>query len=216
MSVRLIVAPAGLGKTAWALARARAATRRLDALAYVCVASRLQARACRLRLARCGGAMGVHVVTFDGLAAACLDAVGVPYAVLDEAVQHRLLQWAVEQLDLPHYGRLAGSPGLVQLLRRLTEELAAADACPDQLDRALAGAGPRLAELARIYRAYREGCDALGGVDRATLIALARDAVRNAPAGALRGWALLAVDGSTALPPLSSASCGPSRRASPR
>ena len=202
MSVRLILAPAGSGKTEWALHRARAATHRLEGLAYVCVASRLQVRACRRRLARCGGAMGVHVVTFDGLAAACLDAAHVPYAELDDAVQHRLLRWAVERLDLPYYGRLAGSPGLVQLLQRLVEELAAADACPDQLERALAGVSePRLTELVSIYRAYREGCRALGCADRVSLVSMARDAVATAPGDALGAWSLLVVDGFDKLTP---------------
>jgi RecB family exonuclease len=210
MSVRLILAPAGAGKTAWALDRARAATRRLEGLAYVCVASRLQARSCRRRLAQGGGAMGVHVVTFEGLAAACLNAVGAPYAELDEAVQHRLLRSVLQGLDLPYYGRLAASPGLVQLLRRLVEELAAADVNPGRLEGALAdmGAEPRLAELARIYRAYCEQRRALGFVDRAALPSLARDAIAGrvtghqfGPADAFRGWSLLVVDGFDNLTP---------------
>jgi len=210
MSVHLIVAPAGAGKTAWVLDRARAATRHLKGLAYVCVASRLQARSCRRRLAQRGGAMGVHVVTFDGLAAACLDEVGVPYAVLDEAVEHRLLRSVLQSLELPYYGRLAGSPGLVQLLQRLVEELAAADVSPARLERALADLGdePRLTELTRICRAYGEQRRASGFVERVALASLARDALAGQAthhhadaADAFRGWSLLVVDGFDNLTP---------------
>lgn len=201
MSVRLFLAPAGSGKTAWVLDRARAATRRLEGLAYVCVASRLQVRACRRRLAERGGGMGVHVVTCEGLAAACLEATRTSYAELDEVVQHRLLRWAVEWSDLPYYGGLASSPGFIQLLWRLIQELTSAAVTPECLERALQGTEPRLAELGRIYRAYWEGARALGGADRLALIPMARDAIRRAPDGVLSDWLLLAFDGFDSLTP---------------
>ena len=116
-------------------------------------------------------------------------------------VQHRLLRWAVEWSDLPYYGGLASSPGFIQLLWRLIQELTSAAVTPECLERALQGTEPRLAELGRIYRAYWEGARALGGADRLALIPMARDAIRRAPDGVLSDWLLLAFDGFDSLTP---------------
>jgi ATP-dependent helicase/DNAse subunit B len=117
MTVRLYLAPAGAGKTAYVLNLAREAARDLQVEARVCLPTHLQAQAWRLRLALAGGAMGVRVMTFDQLYVACLQAAGKSYAELSEPVQYRLIRSILERLPLDYYAALTGLPGFIQVIQ---------------------------------------------------------------------------------------------------
>ena len=154
-----------------------------------------------------GGAIGVRVMTFDGLYSECLNTAGEVYLELSEAVQYRLLQAVVAGVPLVHYAPLVDRPGFIQVLQRLIGELKAARIHPDAFAQAARAMGdePRLAELARIYDAYQarlavgssKGADInqQGSADRAGLGWLAVEAMEQRVRGVGRTWPLLVVDG---------------------
>ncbi|MDX1664805.1 MAG: PD-(D/E)XK nuclease family protein [Candidatus Promineifilaceae bacterium] len=156
MGIRLLLAPAGHGKTVYVLEQVKSAVSGLAGqAAHVCVPTALQARAWRRLLAR-EGAIGVRVVTFTELYQGCLDAAGECCLVMSDAVQARLLQRVVAELDergeLRRYGSLRGKPGFIEKLQELLNELKAARIPPD--DFAAAASTERLRDLARIYARY--------------------------------------------------------------
>ncbi|HET89940.1 MAG TPA: hypothetical protein ENN99_04250 [Chloroflexi bacterium] len=167
MTVRILLAPAGGGKTAHVIARIRA----LPPLSPVCVLvpDQIKAAAFRRRLARAGGAMGVEVQTFYGLYADVLAVSGSsadvppsdspPMARLTPALRYRLIRHLVARLcddgALVYYAPLRTAPGFGRLLTGLFEELKRARVFPEALLSATADCEPRLAELARLYDAYQ-------------------------------------------------------------
>ena len=214
MPIHLYLAPAAAGKTAYVLAHARDAGRDLAAVPRVVVATHLQARAARRRLAgmggtaRCGtaacGTIGVRVLTFDRLNAELLDAAGEVYVELSEPVQYRLIRAVVDSLPLTHYAPLTDRPGFIQVLQRLIGELKAAAVRPDAFAAAVRALGdePRLAELAQVYGAYQARLQAQGWADRAGLGWLAVEALEQRAPGVGRDWPLLAVDGFDSFTPI--------------
>ena len=197
MKIQLLLAPAAAGKTAYVLERAREAARGMQATPRVVVPSHLQVRAWRRRLAEAGGAMGVRVLTFDQLYAACLNAAGEAYTELSEPVQYRLIRSVVDGLGLEHYAPLTGRPGFIQVLERLIGELKAARIHPDEFGRAVEGVGGelRLVELAEVYAAYQERLQDQGWADRAGLGWLAVEALAERAPAVAGDWPLLVVDG---------------------
>ena len=206
----IYISPAGTGKTAYALELARQAAAGLGMTPRIVVPTHLQARSARRRLAGMGGAIGVRVLTFDGLYAECLDAGGEVYLDLIDPVQYRLLQAVSGGVSLAHYASLAGRPGFIQALQSMVGELKAARIDPLAFAGAVQAMGdePRLAELARIYAAYQERLaagssgDTQGWADRAGRGWLALEMLRSpAPAGEQRAlavgaaWPLVIVDG---------------------
>ena len=206
MPTELYLAPAAGGKTEYALREARAAAQGLGAEVRVCVPTSLQAAAWRRRLAQNGGAIGVHVLTFDGLVAACLNAAGARFTELSRPVQYRLLRTVIARLPLVHYARIADKPGFIQVAAQMIAELKAALIFPESLQTAVRDLGdePRLAELATIYSAYQEALRANEWADRAGLQWLAVEEVshlREERPAVLERWPLLIVDGFADMPP---------------
>ncbi|MBN1954270.1 MAG: PD-(D/E)XK nuclease family protein [Anaerolineae bacterium] len=204
MSVKIYVAPAAYGKTAYVLDLARTAAQGLCAIPRVVVPTHLQARAFRARLARSGGAIGVRVLTFDQMYAECLSAAGESYTELSEPVQYRLIRTIVDRLHLAHYAPLVGRPGFVQVLQKLIGELKAGMIWPEDFAAAVMGLGgePRLEELAQIYAAYQRHLQSQGWADRAGMGWLAVESLAERAAGVGRDWPLLAVDGFDDFTPL--------------
>ncbi len=197
MATHLFIAPAAAGKTTYVLDRARAAAHNLAAIPRVVVPTPLQARAARRRLAEMGGAIGVHILTFDQVYADLLDAAGEITTELAEPVQFRLLTAIVQELGLQHYASLAGRPGFAEALQRLIGELKAARIYPEDFTRIVQalGAPARLAELATIYAAYQARLQHHEWADRAGLAWLAVEALEQRAPDVTRDWPLLAVDG---------------------
>lgn len=207
MTVQLLIAPAGTGKTAEVLKRAREAARGLQSTPRVVLPSRLQVRAWRRRLAQAGGAIGVRTFTFDQLYAECLSAAGEVYTKLDDPVRYRLIRAIVDELTLSHYASLTERPGFVQVLGELIAELKAGRIWPDEFAAAVheLGGEPRLAELAQVYTAYQERLQAQGWADRAGLGWLAVEALEALEERAQqvgRDWSLLLVDGFDSFTPV--------------
>jgi len=197
MTVHLYLAPAGAGKTAWALHLAREAARDLRLTPRVVVPTQLQVRAWRRRLAAGGGTLGVRVGTFDALYTECLNASGEVFTELSDPIQYRLLRAVVDGMPLQHYAPLRDRPGFIQVLQRLVGELKSARILPDVFAQAVRGlgCGPRLSELAQVYSAYQERLQAQGWADRAGMAWLAVEALERRAPQVARDWPLLIVDG---------------------
>ena len=98
MPAQIYAAPTAAGKTAWVIEQVRDAAKGLRRTPYVVVATPLQAVALRSRLAAAGGALGVRIVTFDGLYAALLQYAHTAYTELEEPVRYRLLRTVLDEL----------------------------------------------------------------------------------------------------------------------
>jgi ATP-dependent helicase/nuclease subunit B len=208
VTIQLLVAPARGGKTAHVIDAIRA----LPPLApaHVLVPDRIGAIAFRRRLAQAGGALGVEVQTFYALYAEILslaaslspprspDAEGEGLARLPSATRFRLIRFLAGVLGdaglLSYYAPVCRSSGFARLVGQLIEELKRARIFPDDLERALAGGAPRLAELARLYATYQAWLIGTGWVDSEGQGWLASIALEREPQ-LLSGLALLAVDG---------------------
>jgi len=196
MPGRLIVAPAGAGKTEFVLNSARE-TAQAWGKARIVVGSRRQAQAGYRGLAP-KGAFGVRIHTLTGLARELLDMAGKPCILITDPIQIRLLRALVDQADLSYYAPLMRKPGFIRALRDRFAELTRARIDPGDFARQAQrmGGEPRLTELARLYAAYRAELTARGWTDSAGLIPCAVRALGEDETLA-RDWDFLAVDGFT-------------------
>lgn len=197
MPTRLFTAPAASGKTAHCVALAREAAAGLRAEVRICVPTTLQAMAWRNRLAAEGGALGVHVLPYDRLVAACLNAARETYTEINPQVQFHLLRRIINRQPLVHYAPLRDKPGFVQVTQQLIEELKSARIDPPTFAAAVRqiDAGPRLLELAAIYDAYQTRLREQAWADRVGLSWLAVEALTERAPAACRDWPLLIIDG---------------------
>ena len=203
MAKQLFTAPAGAGKTKYVIELAREQADFLMQEIRVCVPNALQAQSWRSRIAESGGAIGIHVWTFDELVSASLSATGRAFHEVQDAVQNRLLRLLFEQLDLQYYDALRDKSGFIEVNKRLIGELKAGSIDPQPFAKAVQkmDAGRRLGELAKIYSAYQDELIARNWADRAGLHWLAAEAIRNDLTNPFRGWPLLIIDGFDDLPP---------------
>ena len=125
---RLLLAPAGHGKTQFVIEQIRAtlASEPLSPV-IVIVPNSIQAAGFRQRLCVAGGALGVDVHTFHTLYAELLTRAGQPIPLLTDPVRIRLLRDIVDDLcergEMIHYAALRDKPGFIALLRNTIEEL---------------------------------------------------------------------------------------------
>ncbi len=158
---RLLLAPAGHGKTQFVIEQIRA-TLASDPLSpiIVIVPNSIQAAGFRQRLCASGGALGVDVHTFHTLYAELLTRAGQPIPLLLDPVRIRLLRAIVDNLcergAMTHFAALRDKPGFIALLRNTIEELKRARVTPDVFSASVKGLGARLEEIARVYSEYQE------------------------------------------------------------
>ena len=197
MAKQLILAPAASGKTTYAIELARETAESLQAEVRICVPSGLQARAWRRRLAESGGAIGIHVMTFDRLVAACLNASGEAYTELSDPVQYRLLRKVILESPLHHYAPIANKPGFVRVAARIITELKSALVDPLKFEEAVIRLGDeaRLKELGVIYAAYQEQLQVRNWADRVGLHWLAVEALQERATAVCGDWPLVIFDG---------------------
>ncbi len=161
MAPRLLLAPAGHGKTEYIIQRIRGLlTDEPLVPVIVIVPNRIQASGFRKRLSASGGALGVEVHTFHTLYAELLIRAGRPIPLLLDPVRIRLLRAIIDNLcergEMKYYAGLRDKPGFIALLRNSIEELKRARIFPDDFSAAVEGLGPRLEELALVYTAYQD------------------------------------------------------------
>lgn len=158
---RLLLAPAGHGKTQFVIEQIRA-TLAGEPLApvIVVVPNSIQAAGFRQRLCAAGGALGVDVHTFHTLYAEILTRAGQPIPLLTDPVRIRLLRDIVDDLcersAMTHFVALRDKPGFIALLRNTIEELKRARITPDLFTVSVKGLGARLEEIALVYSAYQD------------------------------------------------------------
>lgn len=199
MSTHLYLAPAASGKTRWVTDALRAGAAGLRGTPVAVVATPLQARSLRARLARAGGALGAYILTFDELYVLLLQHCGEVYTELAEPVRFRLLRAVMAAAQaaghLPFYGGLAASPGFAHIVQDLIGLLKGATVTPEALAAALAATSlratsgrpdagelpdddARLHELALLYAEYQRLLQTHGWSDRAGMGWLALEAVQ--------------------------------------
>lgn len=158
MPPRLLLAPAGHGKTQFVIEQIRAVLAG-EPLApiIVIVPNSIQAAGFRQRLSASGGALGVDVHTFYSLYAELLARAGQPMPLLPDPLRIRLLRQVLDELcergKIQHYAALREKPGFIALLRNVIEELKRARILPE--DFSAAATDVRLHEIALIYSAYQ-------------------------------------------------------------
>ena len=158
---RLLLAPAGHGKTQFVIEqiRARLASEPLLPI-IVIVPNSIQAAGFRQRLCASGGALGVEVHTFHTLYSELLIRAGQPIPLLLDPVRIRLLRDIVDDLckrgEMTHFAALRDKPGFIALLRNSIEELKRARIFPDDFSASVKGLGARLEEIARVYTVYQD------------------------------------------------------------
>lgn len=160
MPPRLLLAPAGHGKTEAIIRRIRQVlTDEPLAPVIVIVPNTIQAAGFRQRLTAAGGALGVEVHTFHTLYAELLTRAGQPIPLLLDAVRIRLLHAIVadlcEQGQINHYAVLREKPGFIAALRNTIEELKRARILPADFAAATDGFDPRLQEIGLVYSTYQ-------------------------------------------------------------
>ncbi len=158
---RLLLAPAGHGKTQFVIEQIRAvlAGEPLSPI-IVIVPNSIQAAGFRQRLCASGGALGVEIHTFHTLYAELLIRAGQPIPLLPDPVRIRLLHDIVDDLcergAMTHFAALRDKPGFIALLRNTIEELKRARVTPELFSASVKGFGARLEEITRVYTAYRD------------------------------------------------------------
>lgn len=158
MPPRLLLAPAGHGKTQFVIEKIRAvlASEPLSPI-IVIVPNSIQAAGFRQRLSASGGALGVDVHTFYSLYAELLARAGQPMQLLPDPLRIRLLRQVLDELcergEIQHYATLREKPGFIALLRNVIEELKRARILPEGF--LAAATDVRLHEIALIYSAYQ-------------------------------------------------------------
>ena len=158
---RLLLAPAGHGKTQFVIEQIRAtlASEPLSPV-IVIVPNSIQAAGFRQRLCASGGALGVEVHTFHTLYSELLIRAGQPIPLLLDPVRIRLLRSIVDDLcesgAMTHFAALRDKPGFIALLRNSIEELKRARIFPDDFSASVKGLGARLEEIARVYTVYQD------------------------------------------------------------
>jgi ATP-dependent helicase/nuclease subunit B len=199
MSTRILLAPAGHGKTRHCITRIQEVRAETPlAPIWVVLPNQAQVAAFRRRLAEGAGVLGVQPGTFYTFYAEILAQAGRPIPRLFDPVQHRLLRAIVDQLyaagRLRYYAPLRDKPGFVRLLRALVRELKRARVRRDDLITAVAGGEERLTELAAIYAEYQDWLVQTGWMDAEGQGWLAALALEGDP-GLGRDLQLLIVDG---------------------
>ncbi len=171
-NVRLLIGPAGSGKTARCIQwlRVRAALEPLTTC-WVVVPDRLQARYFRQRLGQAGGILGVQVGTFDDLYAEILGRGGRFLALAPEVVLRRLVRLAVRDAlgsgHLRHFAPIAERPGFLAVAEEHIAELQREAVSPEELASACANGDAGALELGHVYRAYARRLAQLGVTDLA-------------------------------------------------
>ncbi|MFT5194533.1 MAG: ATP-dependent helicase/DNAse subunit B [Cellvibrionaceae bacterium] len=205
MTTEIYTAPAGSGKTTFAIEQATLTSANLNNRVRVIVASSSQARMWQKRLAQNGGAIGVEVMIFDRMVAAILAEAGEAWTQLSEPVEYRLIRSLLDQLDLDYYGELSGRAGFVDVVQQLLPLLKSALIHPDDFQQAIADLSnePRLKELGIFYSAYQTTLQKNSWADRVGLHWLALETLRssgkedelNSRSAVGSTWPLLIIDG---------------------
>jgi len=197
MSLALVTAPAGAGKTA-AVIEKICARQRAQPLArvLVIVPSNAHTLALRQRLARQPALLGVTLREFDTLYREILDTAGMTVQVLAHAARYRLLRALLRERAadgaLEYFAPIATKPGLIDAVARFIADAKRARLLPETLS-AIADS-PRLRDLVAVYAAYQQFLHAKNLADDEGVGWLALQALET-DAACFADFAYIAADG---------------------
>jgi len=157
---RLLLAPAGYGKTEKIIQRIRQVLAEQPLAPVIAIVpNMIQAAGFRQRLAAAGGTLGVEVHTFHTLYAELLIRAEQPIPLLLDSVRIHLLRAIVDDLcqqgKIRHYAALRNKPGFISALRNTIEELKRTRILPNDFQTAIIGSDVRLEEISQVYSAYQ-------------------------------------------------------------
>ncbi|MCJ7733201.1 MAG: PD-(D/E)XK nuclease family protein, partial [Anaerolineales bacterium] len=183
MGLKILLSSAAGGKTNWVVEKTLEYSRGLKTTPRIIVPSRLQALDFDRRLAKKGGAMGVIVGTFNDLAQAILDESGTHPILISEITQGRLLENLLQDLQIDYYVGIKEKPGFIQICLQFIRELEAGGITPDEFIPAVKKikSGPRLLDLAVLYKAYSQELRKKNWLDSVSLIWKAADLIGEKP-----------------------------------
>ena len=183
MSLTILVAPAGAGKTDWAVSQMRDAAAALGKMPQLVVPSHVQVFDCKKRLAQNGGALGVEIITLDELAWKILEEGDVYLSFITKNLQIDLLKKQIKDLDLNYYSKIKDTPGFVRRCLDVIQELKAGGITPEIFTEAVEKnhLGPRLSELGLIYYQYEKCLMAMDLVDSAGVLKKAVSLILTTP-----------------------------------
>jgi RecB family exonuclease len=145
----------------------------------------IHAAAFRRRVAARGGAVGLHIGTFDHLFREILRRSGRSYPIMSEAVGLRLigavLQSALQDGSLGYFEPIANTPGFRRALQERFEELKHGLIRPQDLRDWVGSSQTGIQELADLYARTRERLRQMGWVDSGGLNEVACEALRADP-----------------------------------
>jgi ATP-dependent helicase/DNAse subunit B len=186
LPLTLVTGPANAEKAGHVLAAYRAA---LDVEPLLVVPTFADVEHYRRELAEAGAVFGVRVVRFSGLMGEIARRAGAGGRPVARLTRERVAAAAIAGARLDVLAASADTPGFVQALLRLADELGERRIEPGRWWAAMRSWGEReparaayAEELARLYGAYRDGLAALGRRDRAAHDIAALDALRLGPA----------------------------------
>jgi ATP-dependent helicase/nuclease subunit B len=200
MTARLLIGPAGSGKTESCIRELR----RLQSgdnvrPAWALLPDRAQVVEFRRRMARAGGAVGARIETMDAMVEEILmradRARPRAYQLVQRRLISRFLRESSESGSLRHFAPIADAVGLTRDMQSRIDELERAGVEPDAFaEYAFALGQPKTADIAAAFSAYEEDLDRLGWGDPGGLIREAA-ALLDAEPGLLAGVGLVVVDG---------------------
>ncbi len=203
--VTALIGPARSGKTEWLLARYRAflTAQPLGNVLWLAPTWRA-ATEVRERLLDGGlpGCFRPGITTFKKYAESVLQAAGLPIRPLTRLMKRELVRQQIEEQSrhgrLRHFGPIANTSGLVDLVCEFISELKRLEIWPEELQRACADGGitAKDSELLEIYDAYQQALREHDLYDAEGSFWSARDVLRRAEAGRWK-MNLLVVDGFT-------------------
>ena len=196
MGTKVILAPAGAGKTSWAIQHTKELASNLNDSPRVVVPTGLQAREFQRRLAQAGGAIGVKVKTFGEISGEILTLAEVYATRISETTQGRLLLEIVDQSELVYFAGIKTTPGFIQVALEFIRELKSGGIKPVQFAAAVKGikGGPRLVELALIYSSYQKELQKRKWTDSVGETWMAAEELEANP-GLCSSWNSLIIDG---------------------
>lgn len=142
-----------------------------------------------------------NVVTFAQFAEQTLDAANASIERLHPAGRQRLLRLIIDRLNgagtLRHFTQVLNTAGFLDLAAGFIAELKRDEIWPEHFSEAVENIGnhPRHTDLLAIYDAYQTALVEANLYDAEGLIWSARDALAKSPPAAMRGYALIVVDG---------------------
>jgi ATP-dependent helicase/DNAse subunit B len=144
-----------------------------------------------------------NLVTFDGFADQILAAAPQTAVPLSSAMQRILLRRIVADLirgkRLPHFEKIAGTSGFLDLVSAFIAELKRGETWPEHFSKVCAQRGmrPRDRELGLIYQNYQEALVSAGVYDGEGRFWSAREALASGHWGRFADLSLVVVDGFT-------------------